>query len=160
MRRIFVSRSSLEKPRPLLRLVRIASPSRISTCSPRSRNTGARRPAIVDLPAPDRPVNQTVKPCMNHSLLGIETRGIELSLLSCLDLRSVDATLRLIETRPASGATVLAGQHAPRTMDATERRVAVVVQWVVRHIVLANVVPDVVLAPCGERADLHQIKGG
>ena len=62
MRRMLVSRSSLEKPRPLERLVRISSPSRTSTRWPRARSSSATRFASVDLPAPDIPVNHRVKP--------------------------------------------------------------------------------------------------
>src|SRR5208283_4787830 len=64
MRRMLVSRSSLEKPRPLDRWVRISSPSRTSTRCPRLRSSSARRLASVDLPAPDIPVNHRVKPLL------------------------------------------------------------------------------------------------
>src|SRR3989304_5665401 len=63
MRRMFVSRSSLLNPRPLLRLVRTTSPSSVSTFRPRPRRTGSSAWAMVVLPAPESPVNQTVKPC-------------------------------------------------------------------------------------------------
>src|SRR5581483_10447233 len=63
MRRILVSRSSLEKPRPLLRLVRTSSPSSTSTLTPRARSSGKIASVKVVLPAPDSPVNQSVNPC-------------------------------------------------------------------------------------------------
>jgi hypothetical protein len=62
MRAMFVSRSSREKPRPLDRWVRTTSPSRISTRLPAARSLGSRHSASVDLPAPDRPVNQRTTP--------------------------------------------------------------------------------------------------
>lgn len=61
MRRMFSARSSAEKERPLLRPVRITSPSRIKTLvlSPVIESSFALRASErVDLPAPDRPVNQ------------------------------------------------------------------------------------------------------
>src|SRR5258706_14750963 len=62
MRRIFVSRSSLEKPRPLERFVLISSPSRTSTDMPRALISRLSAPASVVLPAPDNPVNHNVNP--------------------------------------------------------------------------------------------------
>src|SRR5437016_1127213 len=62
MRRILVSRSSFEKPSPLLKLVRTSSPSSTSTFKPRSRKMGASASVSVVLPAPERPVNHNVKP--------------------------------------------------------------------------------------------------
>src|SRR6266403_36481 len=62
MRRMFISRSSLEKPRPFERFVRISSPSRTSTDTPRARNSCSTNPASVVLPAPDNPVNHNVNP--------------------------------------------------------------------------------------------------
>src|ERR1700677_4838376 len=62
MRRIFSSRSSLLKPRPLERYVRTTSPSSTSTLAPQSRNLCSRSFAVVLLPAPDIPVSHTVNP--------------------------------------------------------------------------------------------------
>src|SRR3989344_766675 len=62
MRLILVSLSSLEKPRPLLKLVRTTSPSRISTLRPAAFRRFSKILAMVDLPAPDNPVNQMVTP--------------------------------------------------------------------------------------------------
>src|SRR5271154_3281209 len=66
---MLVSRSSLEKPRPFERLVRTSSPSRISTRWPRLRSSSATRLASVDLPAPERPVNQRVKPSLMRGIV-------------------------------------------------------------------------------------------
>src|SRR5919109_4060218 len=62
MRRMLVSRSSLEKPRPLERFSRTTSPSRISSLEPRPRSSCSTSFETVVLPAPERPVNQRVKP--------------------------------------------------------------------------------------------------
>ena len=62
IRSMFVSRSSFEKPRPFERCVRTVSPSRYSTIRPRRSSSGPTTWAIVDLPDPERPVNQSVKP--------------------------------------------------------------------------------------------------
>src|SRR5690242_10512927 len=64
IRRILVSRSSFENPSPLDKLVRTSSPSSTSTRYPRRRNSSAAIPASVDLPAPDKPVNHSVKPSL------------------------------------------------------------------------------------------------
>ena len=64
IRRMLVSRSSLEKVSPAERFRRTTSPSRLVTvrspCSS-SRSTSAR--ASVDLPLPDRPVKKSTSPC-------------------------------------------------------------------------------------------------
>src|SRR5918996_4475220 len=62
MRRMFVSRSSLENPKPLDRFSRTTSPSRISTGTPDSSNVSSTWCAIVVLPEPDKPVNQMTAP--------------------------------------------------------------------------------------------------
>src|SRR5919109_1677357 len=62
MRAMLVSRSWREKPRPWHRLVRTSSPSSSSTRWPRSARAGPSLAAMVDLPAPDRPVSQSTKP--------------------------------------------------------------------------------------------------
>src|SRR6188508_3153452 len=69
MRRMFVSRSSFEKPSPFERFSRTSSPSRISTFLPRSCRSGVRKLASVLLPLPESPVNQRVKPLSDMVLL-------------------------------------------------------------------------------------------
>src|SRR6266851_2036166 len=58
------ARSCLEKPKPLDKFVRTSSPSSTSTRCPRCRKSSATRLANDDLPAPERPVNQRVKPSL------------------------------------------------------------------------------------------------
>src|SRR5215210_7909708 len=60
-----VSLSSLEKPRPLDRLVLTMSPSRTSTLRKRFLSSCSTISDMVVLPAPDRPVNHNVKPRPN-----------------------------------------------------------------------------------------------
>src|SRR5437660_5939359 len=62
MRLMLISRSSLLKPRPLLKCVRTISPSRISTLRPRALRRSSIASESVLLPAPESPVNQIVKP--------------------------------------------------------------------------------------------------
>ena len=62
MRRMFVSRSSRLKPSPFDRCVRTTSPSRTVTWRPCSSSRVVRTSAVVDLPAPLSPVNQTHTP--------------------------------------------------------------------------------------------------
>src|SRR6185437_16754298 len=118
MRRILVSRSSREKPRPLLRLVRTSSPSSSSTVSPRARSSGTSARESVDLPAPESPVNQTVKP-VNALLLGRVS-----------ELRGMQAALDLVRAAPASGARVVARVDRSCAVGAADARIALVVQRV------------------------------
>src|SRR3712207_5054217 len=60
--RMFVSLSSREKPRPLERLVRTMSPSRTSTLPNLCLSSFSTISLIVVLPAPESPVNHSVKP--------------------------------------------------------------------------------------------------
>src|SRR5215207_5656009 len=60
--RMFVSLSSRLKPKPLLRLVRTMSPSRTSTLPNLSLSSLSTISLMVVLPAPERPVNHSVKP--------------------------------------------------------------------------------------------------
>src|SRR6188508_3136512 len=67
---MFVSRSSWEYPRPFERWVRTMSPSSTSTCAPRRSSSAASAWPIVVLPAPERPVSQTVKPVFRSAATG------------------------------------------------------------------------------------------
>src|SRR4028118_981402 len=62
MRRMLRSRSSREKDSSLDRWVRTTSPSRTVTGRPPASSSATRASAIVDLPAPDRPVRKTATP--------------------------------------------------------------------------------------------------
>ena len=64
MRRMLMSRCSLEKPSSEERFLRTMSPSSSVTGRPPvSMNLTSSTLAMVDLPEPERPVKNTVKPC-------------------------------------------------------------------------------------------------
>ena len=69
IRRTFSSRSSFENPSPFERFVRTTSPSSSSTRWPRRRSSSLTSVEMVDLPAPERTVNQRVKPSLTWQLL-------------------------------------------------------------------------------------------
>src|SRR5882724_6848373 len=83
--------------------------------------------------------------------------GVQLVLEAAGLDRAVDAALLgcVRFPPPAPGTIGLAGANRPRARCAADRRIALVVQRVVRHLVLAHVVPDLVLRPLGERVELH-----
>ena len=60
--RMFSSRSANENPRSLFNPWRTLSPSRTYAGTPLEIKYSSSFMAIVDLPAPERPVNQTVQP--------------------------------------------------------------------------------------------------
>src|SRR5215813_2451653 len=101
MRRMLVSRSSLEKPRPLLRFVRTSSPSSTSMLTPRARSCGTSALVSVVLPAPDNPVNHNVNPCDTNlfPLVILEAAaGIEPANKGFADLRLTTWLRRLVST--------------------------------------------------------------
>src|SRR5204863_8462649 len=140
MRSMLVSRSSFEKPRPFDRCSRTSSPSSHSTRRPRRSSSGRTSSAMVVLPAPLRPVNQRVNPSV-------------IALLDqwCVD---VDAALELVRAGPTTGALVVAGSDRARARDAADRRIAPVVQRVVRDLVHVDVGLDALRVPVEERLHL------
>src|SRR5437868_5083753 len=167
MRSMFVSRSSFEKPSPGERCVRTTSPSSFSTMRPRRSSSDATRSAIVVLPEPERPVNQSVKPIT--SLCGSRTRSstrgnpwflrepppsLNASLEASL---GVNPALDLVRVGPASRALVLVAAHRPRARDAADGRVARVVQRVVRDLVDVDVRVHALRVPVDERLDLPDV---
>src|SRR3712207_386596 len=144
IRSMFVSRSSFEKPRPFERWVRTVSPSRYSTMQPRSSSAGPTRCAIVDLPAPERPVNQSVKPPpRTRSDSGCSWAWM-CSVIRLLDQRcvGVGAARELPGAGPAARALVLARLHGARARDAADRGEAPRVQGVDRDLVHERVRVD------------------
>src|SRR3954465_11416972 len=67
--------------------------------------------------------------------------------------RLVQPALSLVGVRPA---TLAPGARRQRAVRAADRRVAAVVQRVVRHVVAGDVVPHVAVGPVGERVGLPQ----
>src|SRR6266508_4238365 len=118
---MFVSRSSFEKPSPFERWVRTASPSRYSTSKPEPSSSGPTICAIVVLPAPESPVNQSVKP-LRMCLLW--QRGVV-----------VDPALELVRAGPTAGPLLLVRRGRTRARPAADRAVAGVVERVVRDLV-------------------------
>src|SRR5262249_9675773 len=74
------------------------------------------------------------------------------------DLRAMQPALLGIGLLPppAAGAGALAGGDGARAGRAADRREAAIVEGVVRHVVLADVAPDLFLGPIDERVDLEQ----
>src|SRR5690349_21269997 len=140
MRSMFVSRSSFENPSPFDRCWRTSSPSSHSTSRPRRSSSGRTISAIVVLPAPERPVNHSVNP----------------SVIALLDQRCVDvnAALELVRAGPATGALVVTGCDRARARDTADRRVALVVQRVVRNLVHVDVRLHTLRVPVDERLHL------
>src|SRR5712691_12061977 len=172
MRSMFVSRSPFEKPRPLDRCSRTSSPSSHSTFRPRCSSSGRTSSAIVVFPEPERPVNQSVKPRPPGAAWSSRPRSGPLegawgnrevtpatraaSVIALLDQRcvDVDAALELFAAGPASRALVLALADGTRAGDAADRRIAHVVQRVVRNLVHVDVGLDALGVPIDERLDL------
>src|SRR5438105_9551166 len=159
MRSMFVSRPSFEKPRPFERCSRTSSPSSHSTSRPRRSNSGRTSSAIVVFPAPDRPVNHSVKP----NCWGLTPKGSDpgsdpclssvIALLDqwCID---VDAALQLVRAGPASRALVLAAGDGACTGNAADRGIALIVKRVVRNLVDIDVGLDALRVPVDDRLHL------
>src|SRR5262252_2316486 len=151
MRRMLVSRSSFEKPRPLDRLVRTSSPSSTSARRPRSASSACSRLAIVDFPAPDRPVSHTTKPFRSSLTDSVLPPGPDQTVLGQVQAALLDVGLL---PPPAAGPLVLAGLDGPGAGRAPDGRVAALIEGVVVEPVLPDVCPDLVPAPGDERRDL------
>src|SRR5438876_1716719 len=150
---MFVSRSFFEKPRPFERWVRTTSPSRYSTLWSFFSSSAPTSSAIVDLPAPLRPVNQSVNPERDWSSCprsgpveevwgNREVSPAKLASLIRLLRFDVDAALELVRASPAACALLLVGRGRPGAGDATDRAVAGLVQRVVRNLIHLDVGPD------------------
>src|SRR4051812_31359601 len=72
----------------------------------------------------------------------------------------VDAALGLAGPCPAAAARVLTRRDPAGAGEATDGRVAVVLQRVDEHAVLGDVALDLLVAPAGERRDLHLALAG
>src|SRR3954470_16081161 len=62
------------------------------------------------------------------------------------------------EACPASGAAVFPRQYGAGAMGASDAGVVLVVQRVIGHVMLEDVVPDVLLGPVSQRVHLHQLE--
>src|SRR5690242_12037118 len=92
MRRMLVSRSSRLKPRPFDRCVRTTSPSSSSTLAPAERRRSTTRSDTVLFPAPDIPVNQSVKPLCMGRFYDLLDQNVECALDAAVGCE-VDAAL-------------------------------------------------------------------
>ena len=72
----------------------------------------------------------------------------------------VQAAFRLGLARPATRPFVFSRRHGPRARPAADRRITLIVQRVIRHVVGHDKRPDVALRPAQERVDLHQVELG
>src|SRR3954447_5585483 len=70
----------------------------------------------------------------------------------------VDPALGLCGARPAAVAQVAARPDRLGAVGATDRRVAAIVERVVREVVLTDVVPDVSLGPVRKRVQLPEVE--
>src|SRR5690606_20537961 len=75
---------------------------------------------------------------------------------SLLLRRDVKSALALERATPAAGAQVLAGDDRRRARLAPDRRIATLVQRVIRDVVRVQVAPHLVVGPRDERVDLVQ----
>src|ERR1700686_871597 len=158
---MFVSRSSLEKPSPFERWVRTTSPSRYSTSAPLRSSSPPTSSAIVDFPAPESPVNQSVNPV---ALLSFRF-GRPVLTDGCVE---VNPAFELVRAGPAAGALLLARRGRPGARNAADRAVAGLVQRVEGDLVDLGVGPAPPLVPVGERVQLPdavalrplQLRGG
>src|SRR6185436_19673726 len=72
--------------------------------------------------------------------------------------RLVDPALGLFEARPAAVARAAALLDRFGAVGAADRRVAAIVERVVREVVLMDVVPDVALGPVRKRVELPELE--
>ena len=82
-------------------------------------------------------------------------RRFATSVASSFILR-VQPALGLRRPAPATGPLVLARADRPRAGPAADARIPLVVQRIVRHALLDDPAPDVLLRPGGQGTDLHQ----
>src|SRR5947207_7976470 len=66
----------------------------------------------------------------------------------------IQAALRPVAAGPASGTRVVARGGLGGAGHASDRRIALVVKWVIEHAVLLDVTPDFLFIPVRERVQL------
>jgi hypothetical protein len=75
---------------------------------------------------------------------------------SNLRLNDVKTAFGLGKTGPSTRARIFPGTYGTRAMSATYARVTAVVQNVIRRLVRADVVPDLIGIPVSDGIDFHQ----
>src|SRR5258705_10860626 len=68
----------------------------------------------------------------------------------------MNSALALVCAAPTSRAWRLTNLHRRRTRHAADRGIALIVKWVIGHIVLCDVVPNITLGPGCKRIDLDE----
>src|SRR6202040_1334360 len=68
----------------------------------------------------------------------------------------VQPAFGFIESRPSPRARIFARLHGPRAIGAPNARIILVVQRVVWHLVLADVIPNLLRSPVGQRIEFYQ----
>src|SRR6476646_15356 len=137
-----------------------ASPSTVpssaaATSSPSRPRTSSSR-AIASTDCASASTTSRASP-FSSTLIALADQRAQLVLEPARLDRAVDAALlrRVRLPPPATCAQVLAGLRRPRARRAADRREALRIQRVDRQLVVADVVPDLVLRPLGERIQLH-----
>src|SRR5204863_5149782 len=128
---------------------------------PRRRGRRAARAAPRRGRVPARPAPRRARPppplLATRSMTRVLAEDrMELVLEAAVLDRAVHAALlrRVRLPPPAPGSIVLALRDSARARRAADRRVALRVERVHRHLVLAQVVPHLALRPLGERVEL------
>src|SRR5690606_15004839 len=75
------------------------------------------------------------------------------SLILCME-----SALRFGRAAPPHRPFIFAEEYGPRARPATNARIALVVQRIIRNVVLDNELPNFLLCPIRQRADLYQLK--
>src|SRR5258706_13783814 len=71
-------------------------------------------------------------------------------------LLQVDTALGLVLAGPAPGARVFALGHRACARPAADAGVTLIVQWVVGQVISADIIPDLLVRPAGQRVQFYQ----
>src|SRR5215213_10518431 len=156
MRRMFVSRSSLEKPSPLLRLSRTSSPSSVSTLKPASPSFRDSARARVVFPAPESPVSQMTCPCV---FIVLYSPFVSTCFFKGTDPfnngPAMKSAFGLALAGPPTRALIFANANGARAVRAPDARVALIVERVIGDFLSGDVIPDLPAAPFHQRVYFH-----
>ena len=157
MRSMFVSRSSFENPRPLERCVRTVSPSRYSTIEPALFDRGAdevRDGRLARTGQSREPERETaVAPALRLRMLvrvDVVSHSTPSPVVYCHGCRT--RACPSPDHRPARSSSP--DEDGARAGHAADRRIARVVQRVVRNLVHVDVRLDAFCVPVHDRVDL------
>src|SRR5688572_24850058 len=101
-------------------------------------------------------------PCGSTSLDILALGPFRTLLVRTLDLRLsangevMKPAFLLLPPAPAAGARVFSGHDGGGARPASDRRVVLIVEGVVRHVVFVDVGPDVARGPTDQRVDLDE----